>query len=199
MKEHWNRRYSSQEYIYGTEPNEFFKQEIEKLFPGIILLPGEGEGRNAVYAAVKGWVVDAFDQSEEGKRKALLLAAEKNVDINYVIAGYEDLEFAGNKYDAIGIIFIHVNEEMKTQLAAKTISALKPGGKLIMEVFEKEQLGKPSGGPKEQELLYSLEDVVNMFNELEFEKFTKESVQLDEGNYHKGEASVIRFVGIKPE
>jgi hypothetical protein len=30
MKEKWNERYSSPEYIYGTEPNAFFKQHINK-------------------------------------------------------------------------------------------------------------------------------------------------------------------------
>jgi hypothetical protein len=30
MKDKWNERYSSPEYIYGTEPNAFFKQHINK-------------------------------------------------------------------------------------------------------------------------------------------------------------------------
>ena len=68
----WDERYSSKEYVYGVEPNQFFKQVLDKIpIPGKLLLPGEGEGRNAVYAAKMGWHVDAFDQSSEGKLKAL--------------------------------------------------------------------------------------------------------------------------------
>jgi hypothetical protein len=37
--------------MYGTTPNEFFKQQLDLLEPGNILLPADGEGRNAVYAA----------------------------------------------------------------------------------------------------------------------------------------------------
>ena len=49
----WNERYVSKEYVYGKEPNTFFKDFIhQKLrIPGKLLLPAEGEGRNAVFAA----------------------------------------------------------------------------------------------------------------------------------------------------
>ena len=43
LNDQWNSRYASAEYIYGEEPNQFFRAEIDKLNPGTILLPGEGE------------------------------------------------------------------------------------------------------------------------------------------------------------
>lgn len=66
----WNDRYKNPEYAYGISPNEFIKGELQTLNPGKILFPGEGEGRNAVYAAKLGWDVSAFDISEEGKKKS---------------------------------------------------------------------------------------------------------------------------------
>ena len=65
MKEFWNQRYSDSEYAYGKKPNRFFKREIDRLNPGSLFLPGEGEGRNAVYAATKGWNGHALDSSSE--------------------------------------------------------------------------------------------------------------------------------------
>jgi hypothetical protein len=59
----WDERYNLPEYIYGTEPNQFLKNFIQKNKPGKILLPGDGEGRNSVYAAQSGWKVYAFDSS----------------------------------------------------------------------------------------------------------------------------------------
>ena len=44
----WDDRYSQPEYVYGVKPNEFFAEQIQKLTPGEIILPCEGEGRNAV-------------------------------------------------------------------------------------------------------------------------------------------------------
>ena len=34
MDNFWDQRYSSFEYVYGKEPNVFFKSEIDKLKPG---------------------------------------------------------------------------------------------------------------------------------------------------------------------
>lgn len=49
--ERWNDRYSNEEFAYGKAPNNYLKEQIEKLNAGTILFPAEGEGRNAVFAA----------------------------------------------------------------------------------------------------------------------------------------------------
>ena len=43
IKEFWDGRYSVPEYAYGVDPNEYFKEQLDKLSPGKILLPAEGE------------------------------------------------------------------------------------------------------------------------------------------------------------
>lgn len=197
MKELWNQRYLLEEYKYGKEPNQFLKEELLKLKPGRILLPGEGEGRNAVYAAINGWEVDAFDFSEAGKIKALKLAEESGAKINYDVKEFSEFKPGNKLYDAAAIIFIHLEEEQRRSLFQKVIESLKPGGKIIFECFEKDQINFQSGGPKDISLLYSLEDVVSHFVDLEFEKLTKEKVFLKEGLGHLGEGVVIRFVGTK--
>jgi hypothetical protein len=55
-KEMWDQCYAESEYVYGTNPNEFFKKELDNLTTGKILLPAEGKSRNAIDAAEKGWV-----------------------------------------------------------------------------------------------------------------------------------------------
>ncbi|EJL75480.1 hypothetical protein PMI13_00489 [Chryseobacterium populi] len=44
----WDERYSNKGFAYGTEPNNYLKNQLKKLNPGTILFPAEGEGRNAV-------------------------------------------------------------------------------------------------------------------------------------------------------
>ncbi len=39
----WDERYAQDEYVYGKQPNEFFRQQLQPLRPGKILLPAEGE------------------------------------------------------------------------------------------------------------------------------------------------------------
>jgi SAM-dependent methyltransferase len=198
MVEMWNQRFSDPEYVYGKEPNEFFKEQIDKLPAGSILLLAEGEGRNAVYAAKKGWQADAVDLSEKAKEKALALASENNVKIKYAVSPLESYNFPEAAYDVVAFIFMHLPGELVEEITAKAIKSLKPGGKIITEVYEKEQLKYDSGGPKDENLLYSLEDFVNYFSILDFDLFKKEIVTLSEGKLHNGKASVIRFTGTKP-
>jgi SAM-dependent methyltransferase len=196
MKNRWNERFSESSYAYGIKPNQFLKEMLQNMNPGKILFPAEGEGRNAVYSASLGWEVDAVDFSEAGKVKAEKLAAEQKVKINYRIVDLSDYIPEPNYYDVIALIYMHLDDKaLQSSIHKKAIEALKPGGKIIFEAFEKEQIKYTSGGPKEEELLFSLEDIVDDFIDLNFEIFCKELISLDEGKYHQGTASVVRFVG----
>lgn len=202
-KELWNERFSSKEYIYGTEPNEFFKQQIDLLDAGKLLLPGEGEGRNAVYASSKGWIVDAVDFSESAKAKALKLAESKSVKINYIISDLAEFDYPENEYDLIGLFFIHLKPSVRDLVHSRLIKSLKSGGRIILEAFNKRQINNTSGGPKDIELLYDEKDILSSFSHLlsnskgEILLLENTITELSEGNYHKGKADVIRFIGLK--
>jgi SAM-dependent methyltransferase len=191
----WDERYSIKEYVYGTLPNEFFKEQIDKLKPGKILMVGEGEGRNAVYAARLGWQVDAIDSSSLAKEKAIRLAEQNHVYINYQVGDIFSYDFPEKVYDAVGIIFLHVKES--EILSRNVMDALKENGRIILELFSKNQLGKKSGGPQDLSMLCSIEQVQKNFSTLKHEILREENVLLSEGEFHQGEASVIRFVGMK--
>lgn len=194
----WDERYSAKEYVYGKEPNQFFKEQLHKIIPpGKLLLPGEGEGRNAVYAAKMGWHVDAFDQSPVAKLKALRLAEENNVTINYSTVDLAKFTPIKNYYDCAAIIFVHFNSEDRKSFNKKIIDSLKPGGKIILELFSKDQFEKSSGGPQDLEMLYTLNEIKNDFEELKTILIEEKNIFLNEGDKHKGEASVIRYVGEK--
>ena len=197
MQEMWNQRYAEKDFVYGKEPNQFFKEQIEKLNPGKILLLGEGDGRNGIFSAKLGWEVDAFDFSEKAKEKALKYAESENVKISYTVSDLETAEIKENYYDAVGIVFLHLPEDLREKVHQKAQKSLKAGGTIILEVYEKEQLKYSSGGPKDIDLLYSLEDIFTDFQDLEIQKFVKEIANLNEGQLHSGSAAVIRFVGLK--
>ncbi|KUG25467.1 hypothetical protein ASZ90_004702 [hydrocarbon metagenome] len=197
MKEMWDERFAKKEYAYGKAPNEFFKQEIDKITPGRLLLLGEGEGRNGIYAATFGWIVDAVDWSIKGKEKAEQLALEQGVKINYIISDLSEYKPRENYYDAIGLVFIHLEPELRFRIHRNVTRSLKSGGVVILESYEKEQLNNSSGGPKDSELLYSLEDIFSDFYDLDILSFSKESVLLNESKIHSGTAEIIRYVGKK--
>ena len=64
-------------------------------------------------------------------------------------------------------------------------------------MFSKDQFGKTSGGPQDLNMLYSLDEIKNHFDSLKTILIREEIIKIEEGNKHKGEASVIRFVGEK--
>ena len=134
MKELWDSRYSKDNYAYGTEPNEFFKNIIDKYnLNGKILLPAEGEGRNAIYAAKKGLEVFAFDISSEGKNKALKLANKEDVKITYEVGAFYDLQLLNEQFDIAALIFAHFPPNILSKYHGKIASLIKPNGMVILE------------------------------------------------------------------
>ena len=198
MKNRWDERYSKEEFVYGITPNKFYAEEIEKLTPGKILFLGEGEGRNSVYAAEKGWSVDAYDYSSVAREKALRLAHTRGVEINYIVEDLDILSLTERIYDAAVLIFLHLPEELRLKTHQNVIKSLKPGGKVIIEAFEKEQIKNNSGGPRDLELLYSMEDLFSDFQNFDLLKLEKVNSLLDEGNLHKGSATTVRIIAQKP-
>jgi len=195
MKNMWNERYAQKEYVYGKEPNEFFKLELLKYKPGKILLPAEGEGRNAVYAAKLGWEVFAFDSSSEAIKKTEKLASEKKVKINYQLSSFEEVDYPNDFFDLIALFYVHTFSRAENH--KKLIGFLKSKGTLILEGFSKKQIKNNTGGPRKIEMLFSEEELQSDFAELTELKIKKEELHLNEGKHHQGKASVIRLIGQK--
>lgn len=197
MNDFWNERFGTKEYAYGTEPNQFYKEQLERMTPGEILFPAEGEGRNAVYAATLGWKVTAFDPSIEGKKKAELLAAKNGVSIHYHIGKYEEVQFQKEQFDCIVLIFAHMHPSKRKEYHRKLATFLKNGGTLILEGFSKKQIHNNSGGPQNIDMLFSVEELKNDFQAFSNLKINEADTVLNEGPFHQGQASVIRAIGTK--
>lgn len=197
MNDFWNERFGAEEYVYGEAPNRFLVDEIGKLKPSKILFPAEGEGRNAVYAATIGWDVTAFDPSIEGKKKAELLATKHKVTIDYQIKGYEDVDFPAESFDCIVLIYAHMPSALRKTTHKKLASFLKPGGTLVLEGFSKQQINNKTGGPQSLDFLFSAEELKKDFCSFTNEDTKEVDTELNEGPFHQGKASVVRFVGIK--
>jgi len=202
MKEFWDKRYAEKEMAYGKEPNVFFKSQLEKLQIGKLLLPAEGEGRNAVYSATSGWKVSAFDISEEGKRKAYQLADKSNVSIDYKIIGLDKTVYEKEYFDCIGLIYAHFPAHLKSEYHKIIDTYLKKDGIIILEGFSKKQIdynttNPKAGGPKNIDMLFSVEEIKQDFSNYEIIELSEKEVTLNEGLYHIGKSSVGRFVGRK--
>jgi 2-polyprenyl-3-methyl-5-hydroxy-6-metoxy-1,4-benzoquinol methylase len=198
----WNERYSKEEFAYGEQPNHYLKEQLGKLQAGAILFPAEGEGRNAVFAAKLGWTVSAFDISIEGKKKALRLAEMNNVTINYQVGELQTLTYNPEQFDVIALIFAHFPTAIRSAVHAMLDTHLRKGGVIIFEAFSKKQLvynskNKKAGGPKEFDLLFSMDEIRSDFKHYEIQELAEKEIELHEGQFHNGTSSVIQFVGRK--
>ncbi len=197
MQSFWDERYASQKYIYGEEPNPQLKSFIDRNTPGKILFPGEGEGRNAVYAALQNWDVVAMDQSSMAKTKAEALAAKHGVKIDYSIGDIVASVYPPESFEAIALAFFHLPPQVRNKVHTYLASLLKPGGKLFLVGFSKQQINYNSGGPGNVDMLYSTNLLLEDFNGFQIvtnEQFVSE---LNEGDGHDGLASLIVFEAIK--
>jgi len=200
--ERWNERYSNDEFAYGTQPNNYLKDQLQKLETGSVLFPAEGEGRNAIFADQLGWNVSAFDISAEGKNKALHLAETNHVEIDYQVGELQTLDYPKEQFDVIALIYAHFPAEIESSIHKMLDTYLRKGGFIIFEAFSKKHLdfvlkNEKVGGPKDIESLFSIEEIKSDFPEYDIIELEEKEIELQEGIFHNGTGSVIRFLGKK--
>lgn len=194
QQEFWNQKFSRDGYLYGKEPNHFLKECSSnfKISQEVLCL-GEGEGRNAIFLAKEGYKVLALDASNVGLKKLTSLAKEEEVEVKTQCIDLSEWT-PKKKYGAIVFSYLHLLTDEKTSLFEKIQTALHPQGFFVAEVFSKSQLNYNSGGPKERDLLYAIEDFKDAFEECVIHKLEEVEVNLAEGRGHNGKASVIRII-----
>ena len=200
--ERWNERYGNDGFAYGEQPNNYLKEQLEKLDVGTILFPAEGEGRNAVFAAKLGWTVSAFDISIEGKNKAIRLAETNQVMIDYQVGELQTLNYNTEQFDAIALIYAHFPADIKSLYHQALDKYLRKNGLIIFEAFGKKHIDyiakdEKMGGPKDIAMLFSIDELRADFVNYEIIELIEKEIELSEGLFHNGKGSVIRFVGRK--
>src|SRR3712207_895765 len=136
----WDERYSTEEYAYGTKPNQFLEENVSQIPKGRVLTLAEGEGRNAVFLAKQGYSVTAVDGSLVGLNKARKLAEENAVVVELIHADLADYDLGENRWDGIVSIFCPLPASLRKQLYKKVEVGLKPNGVFLLEAYTPEQL-----------------------------------------------------------
>lgn len=202
MIEFWNERYREEGWAYGMEPNQWLKKKLHPASSNAqALFAAEGQGRNAVYAAEQGWKVSAFDLSEAGRQRALELAREKGVELDYKISDALAVDHPKESFDLLVLIFAHFPAGKRMEIHRHLLELLRPGGLVIFEAYTKEQLAyqkaHQSGGPQQWEMLFNLEEIGREFSTCDIIELEMGETVLAEGKYHQGKAHTVRFIGCK--
>lgn len=194
----WDERYSAGHYVYGTEPNDFLAQNADRIPKGEVLCLAEGEGRNAVFLARRGYRVTAVDASSVALAKAERLAEQHGVTITTIRADLADYPLGTDRWDGVVSIFAHVPPPIRSRLHAELRQALKPGGVLLLEAYTAAQLGRGTGGPSMPELMMSAAALREELAGLELHHLQELERDVVEGTFHTGRAAVVQAIAERP-
>ena len=192
----WDKRYSTEDYLFGRKPAQALVKLEKYLVPkGETLVIADGEGRNSVYLASKGFKVTATDYSKVAGKKAKALAESQNVQVNYKIEDFFNIDWSEKQYDnVIGIYFQFVPAEMIREVLRGLRVATKKGGTLLVHGYTPEQINFATGGPKDVAQMYTKETFENAFNDVEIIVNHEYRMHISEGLGHNGMSALIDFV-----
>ena len=156
----WDERYSSAEYEWTTEPNQFVAAELASLPPGRGLDLAAGEGRNSVWLAERGWRMTAVDFSRAGLDKGRKLAEARDVTVDWVVADLTDYLPPPGAFDLVVVAYVQVEPTLLATVLARAAAALAAGGTLLVVGHDLSNLTDGVGGPQEPERLYTPEKIV---------------------------------------
>ncbi len=194
----WNERYKAEHYIYGTEPNDFLAAHIDCIpAGGRVLCLADGEGRNGVFLARRGFQVTSVDLSEVGLDKARRLADSHGVSLTLVHADLADFPLGVNAWEGIVSIFCHLPSAIRAPLYASLPASLTPEGVFLLEAYSPAQLPRDTGGPKDPDMLLTADTLRRELPGLDFSLLRETERSIVEGTHHTGIGAVVQAIGTR--
>jgi len=143
---------------------------------------GCGPGLYTNRLAEQGAIVTGIDFSENSLNYAKQVAAEKSLNVNYVLKNYLDFKTT-NRFDLITMImcdFCVLSPEQRKKMLSKFHSLLKPDGSLLLDVYSLNSFNQ-----KEESATYELNQLNGFWSQEEYYcfvntfKYETEKVILD--------------------
>jgi SAM-dependent methyltransferase len=196
----WDARFAKPGLLFGEQANAFLQREASRLAANSsVLSVADGEGRNAIFLAAQGHAVTAFDISPVAVDKARKWAAERDVTVQFSVAGVDDWAWTPAAFDAVVAIFVQfADPAMRARLFAGMWQTLKPGGLLLLQGYTPKQLDYRTGGPGKLEHLYTEAMLRTLLPHAEWILLREHEATLSEGAGHAGMSALIDAVARKP-
>ncbi|MGN6569874.1 MAG: class I SAM-dependent methyltransferase [Pseudolabrys sp.] len=197
--DHWQARYSSDEYRFGTAPNAFLAAQAARLpTSGKALAIADGEGRNGVFLAERGLDVLSLDFSPNAQGKARKLAAARGVTIRTEQADVINWSYPADTYDVVAAIFFQfAGPADRDRIFAGIRRTLKKGGLLLLEGYGPKQLEYKTGGPGLLENLYTPAILEKAFGDFASCDIREYDAEIHEGAGHGGMSALVDLVAVK--
>ena len=169
-REDWDRRYAKVENLWSAKPNRFLVREVESLAPGRALDLACGEGQNAIWLASLGWRVDAVDYSTVAIAKARARSEREGVEVDFRERDLVEYQPEPDAYDLVLLLYLHLPADEHRLVLSRAARALAPGGTLVLVGHDLLNATEGVGGPSDNSLLYTPDDIAAELDGLEIEK-----------------------------
>jgi SAM-dependent methyltransferase len=181
-REAWDERYASRDYVWTVTVNQFVETHLADLEPGTAVDLAAGEGRNAVWLAMKGWQVTAVDFSPVGLAKAQRLADDHEVTIETVEADAITYQH-GDLVDLVVVSYLQLMPDDRRTVLEHAKTWLKPGGTLFLIAHDRTNIEHGHGGPSAPEVCYTPEEAIAALEGLDIEQagVVERRVETEEG------------------
>ena len=191
----WDQKYADGDYFYGTAPSAWLVSQRHRLKANQnVLAVADGEGRNGVWLGSLGCRVTAVDASPRAQAKAAALAQKQGVALSLHTTDLRQWDWPTDQFDLVVAIYAHFRRWDRPIIHQKMLSALVPGGLVLIEAFSPYQRLYQSGGPPDLDMLYSAYRLREDFREADILELDETETTLDEGRGHRGRAAVTRIV-----
>lgn len=155
----WDDRYRGDELVWTSTPNQFLVAEAVGLRPGRAVDLACGEGRNSIWLAEQGWEVTGIDFSPVGLTKAKRFADLAGVKVTWIEAAIEDWIPPEDGFDLVAMLYLQLPQPARSRAISSAVSAVAPGGALLIVAHDLENLTHGFGGPQDPDVLYRVSDV----------------------------------------
>jgi SAM-dependent methyltransferase len=156
----WNHRYAQATadsgLVWSAAPNATVEATVSGWPAGTAIDLGAGEGRHALWLTDLGWHVTAVDFSDTGLEAGRRIAAERGMDIEWVVADVTQWS-PGAPVDLVLLAYLHLPRAAFTQVVSAATQWLRPGGRLVVLGHDLSNLKHGIGGPQDPELLPDVE------------------------------------------
>lgn len=197
--DHWQQRFSGEDYRFGTAPNAFLKAHAHLLNKGQTALAiADGEGRNGVFLAEQGLDVLSVDFSPNAQAKARKLAAARGVSMRVEQVDLINWTWPAETFDVVAAIFFQFAAPAnRDKIFAGIKKTLKPGGLLLLEGYGPKQLDYKTGGPPHLDHLYTGALLKEAFGDFASVDVREYDAEIYEGSGHGGMSALVDLVGRK--
>jgi 2-polyprenyl-3-methyl-5-hydroxy-6-metoxy-1,4-benzoquinol methylase len=143
----WDDRYSQEGFSYGTEPNDYLKSVAASTLNmptgARVLMLADGEGRNGVFMAERGFDVTCVDLSAVGLQKVQALASSRGVTVETIVTDLGTYEFGVDRWDCVVGISSQLPPAIRERVLSLIPPSVKPNGYVVFEGYTPDQLRRP--------------------------------------------------------